>query len=128
MGLSSNIIQKYPNGNVLIEIGSKSGTPKYYKVQENCADEFQREYINNSKKLQWKSTGLLTAAVILCIFPVSILAKNLERRTKMILGVASGIAGGFCSMVLSNKLEQNSYLKLIQKYSAKEVNYTKQQK
>ena len=127
MALRSKIIQSYPNENVLIEIGSKSGTPRYYKVQESCADEFQREYIKNSKSLQWKSTGLLTAAIALCIFPVSMLAKNLEKRTKMILGVVTGIAGGFGSMALSNKIEQKSYSKLMQKYNAKEVNYTKSQ-
>ena len=127
MALHSNVIQNYTNGNVLIEIGSKNGIPKYYKVQESCADEFQREYIKNSKRSQWQSTGLLSAAIILFVFPVSMLAKNLEKRSKMILGVASGIAGGFCSMVLSNKLEQNSYTKLLKTYNAKEVNYNKSQ-
>jgi hypothetical protein len=127
MALNSNIIQNYGNGNVLIEIGSRNGVPKYYKVQESMADEFQREYISNSKKLQWASTGLLTAAIALFILPVSVLAKNLEKKTKMILGVASGVAGGFGSMAISNKLEKNSYSKLMQKYNAKEVDYKKPQ-
>ena len=125
MTLTSAVTRKFDNGYVQVEIQSKRQEPRYYKVPENNADSFQREYQKNSKKMPWINTGLTLGAIVATIVPVSFLTKNVESKTiRMLSGIIAGLIGGIGSMYLGANIESKSHVKLLQKYNAEEIDYS----
>jgi len=124
MALESQIIKTYSDGSVLVEIGSKKFEPKYYKVSGNKADEFQKEYKSNQKKMQLTSTGILLAAIAAVLVPVSYYTKAIKNKfARAAAGIATGVAGGIGSILLSRNIEVKSHERLINKYGAKQIDY-----
>jgi len=120
--INSAVTKNYNNGYVQVEIGAPNRAPKYYKVPELKADEFQKEYKNNRKKIKWATAGIMLGAVVAVLLPVSYFTKKIENKTMgKILGIASGVVGGIGAMFLNNKIEINSHEKLLKKYNAEVI-------
>ena len=119
MAISSAVTRKLNNGYVQIDIGPTNREPHSYKVPETRADEFQREYKKNSKKVNLASAGIMFAAVAATLFPTAHFTKNIEKKfLKTVLQIGAGIAGGVAAMFLCNRVEMNSHQKLLNKYDA----------
>lgn len=126
MALNSAVTRKLDNSYVQVEIGSGKRGPKYYKVPENKADEFQKEYIKSSNKMQWTSTGVMIGAIFTMIIPTYFATASMKNKTlKMALGLTAGLIGGICSMFISDNIEKKSHAKLLKKFDAKEMDYSK---
>ena len=122
MTLSSSIIKNMNNGYVVVKIGTSDRNIKYYKVPENKADEFQSEYKKNSKKNSLSSTFIMLAAVIAALVPTALLTKKVDNNTKRtLINVGAGVAGGIMASAATGRVEQKSYLKLLNKYNAEPV-------
>ena len=122
MTLRAEVIKKYNDGFVQVEIGAPNREPKYYKLPETKADAFQSEYMKNSRKMRWTTTGLMLAGIAAAITPVALLSKKIQNKTlRSAFGIVSGITGGVGAMFLSNKVEIKNHTKLLQKYEAMEV-------
>lgn len=122
MALTSSITGRYDNNDVRVEINSKRQEPRYYRVPENKADAFQREYKKNSARMPWINTGLTLGAIAATIIPMSFLTNKIDSRSiRMLLGVLAGLVGGVGSMYLGAEIEANSHKKLLSKYNAQEI-------
>ena len=125
MALTTSVTRNFGNGFVQVEVDTGRQEPRYYKVSENKADSFQREYKKNSKNMPWINAGLTLGAIIVTILPVSLLTKKIESRSlRMLLGVLAGLVGGVSSMYAGAEIEANSHKKLLQKYNAEEIDYS----
>ncbi len=125
MAITTAVTRKFDNNYVQVEIESNRQEPRYYKVPENKADSFQKEYKKNSKKMPWIDTGLTLGAIIVMIVPTFFATKKIESKTaRMFLGTLAGLVGGFGAMHLGTKIEENSHSKLLQKYGAEEIDYS----
>lgn len=119
MKLESKTVKNYGNGYVQVEIGSNTLEPKYYKVQEDKADEFVKEYESNRKKSEFLNGTIFIGFVLGTIFTASAFTKNITKKAlKVLINILSGVAGGLASIVLTDKIEENSHTKLMQKYNA----------
>lgn len=126
MTISSAVTRKFDNGYVQVEIESNRQDTRYYKVPEDRADSFQREYKKNSKKAPWVETGLTMGAIVALIVPTYFATKKIESKSiRMVLGTLAGLTGGIGSIQLGNKIEAKSHTKLLQKYNAEEIDYSK---
>lgn len=119
MELDTKIIKRYENGYVQLEIGSNTLEPKYYKLPESKVDEFQSEFQKNKKKINFINGGILLGTIFGVILAASAFTKNMTNRAlKVIINIASGVAGGIGSIAISNAIERNSHQKLMAKYNA----------
>ena len=122
MKLESKTVKNYGNGYVQVEIGSNSLNPKYYKVPETKVDEFTKEYENNRKKTEFINGSIFIGFVAGAVCISSALSKNITKKAmKVLINIASGVAGGIGSMILTDKIEESSHTKLMQKYDAEAV-------
>lgn len=120
--INSAITKNFSNGYVQVEIGAPHRAPKYYKVPELRADEFQKEYKTDRKRIKWATAGIMLGAVVAVLLPVSYFTKKIENKIAgKILGIASGVLGGIGAMFLNNKIEMNSHEKLLKKYNAEVI-------
>lgn len=127
MAITSSVTKNLDNNYVQVEIQSKNRETMYYKVPENKADSFQKEYKKNSKKMPWINTGLTLGAIILAVFPMSLLTQKIEQKSlRMAIGVIAGIIGGVGSMYLGTEIESKSHKNLLKKYNAEKINYEEQ--
>ena len=129
MKIDSKVVKNYENGYVKIEISSLDSAPKYYRVPENKADEFQSEYKKNKSKMDWINGGILLGSILGVILAASALTKNIANKAvRAVSNIAAGVAGGIISLFISNKIEQNNYEKFMQKYEAEEISKNKTQR
>ena len=125
MTLTSAITKKFDNNYVQVEISSNKQESVYYKVPEDKADAFQREFIQYSKKTPWISMGMTLGAITALIVPVSFLTKKIASRTaRMFLGTLAGLTGGVGSMYLGTRMQEKNYSKMLNKYDAQELDYS----
>ena len=126
MSIDFKITRKFNDGCVQVEAGRKNRVPNYYKVPENRVDEFEKEYKKNSKKIAWISAGTLTAAIIAVLLPVTHFSQKITNKTlRGFLNILAGVVGGTTSMIVNNKIEMNSHSKLLKKYNAEVIDYSK---
>lgn len=126
MAVDFKITRRFSDGCVEVEAGRKNRASNYYKVPENRVDDFKKEYKKNVTKMGWISAGTLTAAIIAVILPVTHFTKNIGKNSiRTVINLMSGVAAGALSMIATNKIEMKSHSKLLEKYDASVIDYSK---
>ena len=122
MGLKTTIIGQPVNNHVTIEAEYKNGYKRYFHVEENKADSFQKELPKNNSKQYWISTGMLVAALCTALIVPGLFIKDKSKQvlkiaTEIVTGLALGTGGSLLAFNINNKI----FNKFLNKYDAKEI-------
>ena len=126
MSITTAVTRRFDNNYVQVDITPKNGDVKYYKLPEAKADSFQKEYVQNSKDQYWKDTAITIGSIFGTIILAALCTKKIENSTlRMAIGIGGGLTGGLGSSVICEKLNENSHKKLLKKYNAEQLDYSK---
>lgn len=122
MAVKTNIIGETTNNHVTVEAKYNNKYSRYFHLNKDNADSFQKEFVKNNKKQYWISTGMLIAALATALTVPGIIIKDQSKKIlKIITEIITGLALGTAGSVLAFKLNNNIFNKLLDKYDAKEI-------
>ena len=125
MPITTAVTRKMDNNYVQVEVSGKKTDTRYYRVPENMADSFQKEYIANGKKAAWLSNGLMILGIaVMTVASYFLTKKSNDSSLKTLVGLIAGVAGGFTGTFAAAKAEMKSHERLLYKYNASEINYS----
>jgi len=124
MALTAAVTRKLDNNCVQVEIKNKGGATRYYKVPEDKADSFGREYIANSKKMYRWSSVLTFTSVIGAVALTLLAAKNMANKaSKYLISGVTGIIAGTASTASGQKTSIKNHTEFLENYNAEEIRY-----
>ena len=124
MAITTAVTRKLENNCVQVEIKSTNEGTRYYKVPQEKADSFQKEYVKNSKKMYNLSSVLTFSSVLAAAALTLAITKNMANKVlKYGISAATGIAAGVITTLSSNKSAVKSHKEFLNNYEAQEINY-----
>jgi len=124
MNFTTQITRTFNDNTVQVEIKSKKGDNRYYKVPADKADSFQKEYIKNSKKTYNRSLfanfASAVGAVAIAVMATGNMASKFWRGA---ISLASGLVIGTFVSVTGHKSAIKSHKEMLEKYNASELHY-----
>ena len=124
MNFTTQITRTFNDNTVQVEVKSKKGVNRYYKVPADKADSFQKEYVKKSKK-SYSSALLANFAAAAGAVAIAVIATG-SMASKLWRGVISAVSGlviGTFVSVTGHKNEVKSHKELLNKYNASELHY-----
>lgn len=125
MSIKTAVTRKLDNNYVQVEI--KSGNEnRYYKVPEDKADTFQRQYVANSKKIYWLSSLLTFCAGFGAAGLGFIFTKHMDSKiAKYGISGGAGLLSGAIATVAYNNKAVKEHKNFLKEFSATEIDYDK---
>ena len=124
MTINTSITRKLDNNYVQVEVSSPKASTTFFKVPNNKADEFCREYKKMEKKnSKTYNIAFFSSIAIACIL-MSMLTKRFESKTpKLLLNIVGGLFAGYTadSAVRTYLIPKQD--ELIKSFGAKEIFY-----
>ena len=124
MNFTTQITRTFNDNTVQVEIKSKKGDNRYYKVPADKADSFQKEYVKNSKKSYNKS---LIANFLAAVGAVGVALVATESMTNKLwrggISLVSGLIIGSFVSITGHKIAVKSHKEMLDKYNASELHY-----
>ena len=124
MALTAAVTRKLDNNFVQVEIKNNNEKPRYYKVPEEKADSFSKEYVANSKKMYTLSSILSFTSVLGGVALALLITKNMAN--KLFRYVISGVTGaiaGLASTASGLKTSIKNHTEFLKNYNAEEIHY-----
>lgn len=125
MAITTAVTRKLDNNCVQVEVKARKDDVRYYKVPEQKADSFQKEYVANSKKM-----SRLSNLMFFLSFPVTIgfsylFTKKIESQSlRTVIGVCAGIIGGIGTAYAGANMTAKNHTEFLQKYNSEEIDYS----
>ena len=124
MTLTAAVTRKLDNNCVQIEIKNKVGGTRYYKVPEDKADSFSKEYISNSKKMyRWSSLLSLTSVLGAVAVTLLLTKKMASNMMRYVISGVTGLVAGTISTASGQKTSVKNHTEFLKNYNAEEINY-----
>ena len=124
MALTAAVTRKLDNNFVQVEIKNNNENPRYYKVPEEKADSFSKEYVANSKKMYTLSSILnftsVFGGVALALF---ITKKMASKGFRYVISGVTGAAAGLISTISGQKTSIKNHTEFLKNYNAEEIHY-----
>ena len=125
MAITTAVTRKMDNNYVQVEVKARKDDVRYYKVPEQYADTFQKEYVANSKKM-----SRLSNLMFFLSFPVTVglsylCTKKLDNKNlRMAIGVCAGIIGGVGTSYAGVNMTTKNHKAFLEKYNSEEIDYS----
>ena len=124
MSITTAVTRKLDNNCVQVEIKSDNDATRYYKVPEQKADDFQKEYVANSKKVYNYSSLLSFSSVLGASALALIFTKNIANKIlRYGLSAVTGIVAGVITTISTQKAAIKDHKKFLQDYDASVIDY-----
>lgn len=124
MALTAAVTRKLDNNFVQVEVKNKVGGTRYYKVPEDKADSFGREYVHNSKRMYRLSSILTFTSVLGAVAVALIAAKNMTSKvSKYLISGVAGLIAGTASTASGQKTSIKNHTEFLKNYGAEEIHY-----
>ena len=126
MAITTAVTRKLGNDYVQVEVKNSSEGTRYYKVPKQSADTFQKEYVENSKKMYRLSTLLSLSATLGAGALALVFAKRMTNQVlKYIICGVTGVVAGIGATISSQNTAIKSHTQFLKDYDAKEIFYDK---
>ena len=124
MALTAAVTRKLDNNFVQVEVKNKVGGTRYYRVPEDKADSFSKEYVHNSKRMYRLSsvltfTSILGALSLGLFFTRNAASKGLKYAVSGVMGLAAGAV----STASGQKTSTKNHTEFLKNYNAEEIRY-----
>ena len=127
MGLSVEIGKKLDNNCVEVTVNSPKCPTRFFKVPENKADEFCKQYKNNDSNSGFITAGVITGTAIASCSIANILAKNLSKIYRNGIGVLVGIASVLAATVATAPLAVKREEQVLKQFNAIEIEHNRKE-
>ena len=121
MALEVNVTKNLGNNFVQVEVDNKNVPKRFFQVPENKADEFCKSYKQYHTEESIFSSIRTLVPILLVTGAVNHFAKNLGKFAQWGLAIVSGLATAYGVINLNTKLLIKKEDKLLQKFSAQEI-------
>lgn len=126
MAITTAVTRKLDNNCVQVEVKSPNQGTRYYKVPEDNADTFQKEYVKNSKKMYKLSSFLTFSSVLAAVAAtIAITRKMTNKVLKYGTAAIAGIGASFLASASSQNTAAKSHKEFLQNYNSEEIYYDK---
>ena len=124
MAITTAITRNLGNNYVQVEVKNSSEGTRYYKVPKDSADSFQKEYVENSKRMYRLSSLMSVSAALGAGAIALIVARNMTNQIiKYVICGFTGVAAGVGATISSQKTAVKSHTQFLKNYDAKEIFY-----
>ncbi|GEM_PF-1722043 len=126
MAITSAVTRNLDNNCVQVEIKSPNQGTRYYKVPKDKADSFQKEYVQNSKKMYRLSSILNFSAVLAAVAITLGITRNVANKVvKYGTSIIAGLGASVLATTSSEKTAVKNHKNFLQSYNAEEIHYDK---
>ncbi len=125
MAVTAQVTQKLDNNNVRVEVSGKKIPTRYFKVPENKADSFCRNFEKNDRNTGYITGGIIIGAVLGVCTAANILLQKTTPIVRRSVGLAAGVATTIGAMYATAPLTVKREDNLLKEFNASEMNFEK---